>query len=245
MALQQRPLVGSVTTQAANLRAFPYEDGIRPGTLATQVGAPALPNLTPLSRSGDNWTVWADSDPTSEAFTITSNATPATAGDFTLTFEGETTAAIAFDATAAEIKTALELLSNVNVDDLSVAATAEVDLGVASAVVTITADGSQYEGLPVALTADFSGLTGNVHVIANTATGAATTNEIDGLLWQPVGTHASSATEETTIGVFRSGRVHHDDVPVPTGESQSLLTIALKSAVLRQKNIEVSGVAGA
>lgn len=36
-----------------------------------------------------------------------------TGGDFTLTFEGQETAAIAWDATAADVETALELLSTI------------------------------------------------------------------------------------------------------------------------------------
>jgi hypothetical protein len=48
----------------------------------------------------------------------------ATAGTFTLTYEGETTAAIAYDASKAAIKTALELLSTVASDDISVGGTA-------------------------------------------------------------------------------------------------------------------------
>lgn len=47
-------------------------------------------------------------------------ATGGTAGDFTLTFEGETTAAIAYNATAAQVQAALELLSNIDAGDLAV-----------------------------------------------------------------------------------------------------------------------------
>lgn len=42
-----------------------------------------------------------------------------TGGTFTLTFDGQTTAAIAFDATAAAVQTALEALSNVDVGEVS------------------------------------------------------------------------------------------------------------------------------
>lgn len=54
---------------------------------------------------------------TNEVQDIAVTGTP-TGGDFTLTFRTETTAAIAFDATAAEVQTALEALSNILVGDV-------------------------------------------------------------------------------------------------------------------------------
>lgn len=47
----------------------------------------------------------------------------ATGGTFTVTYDGQTTAAIAYNATTAQIKTALELLSTVAVDDITVSGT--------------------------------------------------------------------------------------------------------------------------
>lgn len=47
----------------------------------------------------------------------------ATDGTFTLTFDGQTTGNIAYNATAAQIKTALEGLSNVDTDDITVTGT--------------------------------------------------------------------------------------------------------------------------
>ena len=44
----------------------------------------------------------------------------ATGGTFTLTFDGQTTAALTFPPTAAEVKAALEALSNIDDDDLTV-----------------------------------------------------------------------------------------------------------------------------
>jgi flagellar hook protein FlgE len=58
---------------------------------------------------------------TSEVQTVTidGNAVP-DGGTYTLTYGGQTTAAIDWDATPAEIKTALEALPNVNADDITV-----------------------------------------------------------------------------------------------------------------------------
>src|SRR5262249_15116779 len=48
----------------------------------------------------------------------TVRATNATGGTFTLTFNGQTTAPLAYNATAAQIDTALEALSNVGVNNI-------------------------------------------------------------------------------------------------------------------------------
>jgi flagellar hook protein FlgE len=58
----------------------------------------------------------------SEKQTLTPSA-QAASGTFTLTYDGQTTAAINYDATAAQIKTALETLSNVASGDITVAGT--------------------------------------------------------------------------------------------------------------------------
>jgi len=247
MATQPDDLIGTPEYQVQPLRCFPAHDGIRPGKLAQFGSDTELPNLTPLAfdQTNDQWAVFDDSV-TQEVYTITSNSTPATAGTFTLSIDGET-ATVDFDATAAEIQTALEGLSNIAPGDVTCVATAEADLGVADAVVTITFGGN-YSGVAVAITADFSGLTGNVHVLANTANGSgADTDQIDGFLWAPAEPHTALAAGETIIQVFRAGSVHHDDVPLPTTSSQTQagLTAALKDQSLRMKNIEVLGLEGA
>lgn len=57
--------------------------------------------------------------PTSEVQTVTVTGAP-TGGTYTLTFSGQTTAALAYNATAAQVKAALEALSNINVGDVLV-----------------------------------------------------------------------------------------------------------------------------
>jgi hypothetical protein len=54
-----------------------------------------------------------------EAQTVTITGTP-TGGTFTLTFDGQTTAGIAYNATAAAVQSALEALSNINPGDVAV-----------------------------------------------------------------------------------------------------------------------------
>lgn len=106
-----------------------------------------------------------------EVNTITSHATtPATAGTFTLTVEGQTTAGIAYNATAADVQAALEALSNVAVGDVTVVATAESNLGAPLAIVTINWTKAM-GGKDLAVSANFGGLTGNPHVLATPTQG--------------------------------------------------------------------------
>lgn len=191
-------------------------------------GSGTLGKLTPVTfnTSTNFWQVWGAG--TVEISTITSNATPATAGDFTLTVDGNTTAAIAFDATAADIQAALEALPNIAPGDVTAVATTGVDLGDASAVVTLTW-GGVFVGLDVALTATMGGLTGNAHVLAEATAGvvdAYGTSVIAGFLWPD---EVVLATGEVLGQVMLAGEIHYDDIPLPSGETEADLKAALRS----------------
>ena len=245
MATQPDKLIGDPVQQTQPLRFFPDHDGVRPGTFAAVAADVEIPHGTPVSfdSSTDNWKIW--DDPVNEVFTITSNATPATAGDFTLTFAGEETAAIAFDADADAVQAALEALAAIDPGDVAAVQTSGTDLGDASAVVTITM-GGKYTGEAVALTADFSGLTGNAHALANPTDGSGDqTSQIDGFVYSPAGPITLLLAGETIHQIFRKGSVHRDDVPLPTTSSQTqgALDVALRDQSLRMKNIEVLGLA--
>lgn len=108
---------------------------------------------------------------TAEVQTVTITGTP-TGGTFTLTFQGETTAAIAYNATAAAVEAALEALSVVNVNDVTV--TGGPGPGTAYTVTF----GGQYSGENVVqLTASGASLTGGSTpaVTVTTATGGGST----------------------------------------------------------------------
>lgn len=78
-----------------------------------------------------------------------------TGGDFTLTFDGQTTAAIVYNAAAAAVQSALEALSNIAPGDVVVAGGA-----LPSTPVTVTFGGA-YAGVNVPqMTGDDTGLTG-------------------------------------------------------------------------------------
>lgn len=74
------------------------------------------------TKDGSSWGVGpynvVASAGTDEVQTVTITGTP-TGGTFTLTFDGEETAAIAYNATAAAVKSALEALSNINEGDIA------------------------------------------------------------------------------------------------------------------------------
>lgn len=101
-------------------------------------GSGTLAVLTPVGFDDVNnvWGVWTAK--TAEINTITSGGSPPTSGYFTLTVNGEKTAPLAYNATAAAIQAALILLEGVGVGGVTAAATTEANLGVAAAVVTIT-----------------------------------------------------------------------------------------------------------
>ncbi len=98
----------------------------------------------------------------------TLNLGAATAGTVTITFDGETTAAINFNATAAAVQTAMEGLSNVNAGDVTVTG------GPLPGTITLTFAG-QYRGVNVPqITVTPTGLTGGTVTVATTTQGGST-----------------------------------------------------------------------
>lgn len=246
MALIPKELFGTPVSQTQCPRAFPYQDGIEVGTLTAFSADVSLPNLTPLFYNDATgfWDVWLGQS--NEVNTITSNATPATAGTFTLTVNGQTTAAIAFNATAANVQTALEALSNVAPGDVAAVATSGANLGAASAVVTLNWGGT-FAGQNVAITATMGGLTGNAHVLATSTQGGTSASDgsvIDGFLWTPDAPHLGLLAGQTHVQVFKMGVIHAADIPVPTGESRADLNEALLASNLREKGINLQGLVG-
>jgi hypothetical protein len=126
-------------------------------TIATSLAEPTLANLrTALNQ--------VNSGGTNEVQTI--NLGAATAGSITITFDGQATGAIAWNATAAAVQTALESLSNVNPGDVTVTG------GPLPATITLTF-GGQYAGTNVAqVTVSPTGLTGGTVTVATTTVGA-------------------------------------------------------------------------
>jgi hypothetical protein len=106
---------------------------------------------------------------TSEVQTVTITGTP-TGGTFTLTFLGETTAAIAYNAAASAVKSALEALSTINVGEVSVSG------GPGPGTPWVVTFGGRYAGDNVSqMTASGASLTGGSSpaVAVTTTTGGA------------------------------------------------------------------------
>lgn len=93
--------------------------------------------------------------PVGEAQTVDIEGTAPTGGTFTLTFQGQTTAPIAYNASAANVKTALDALSNLETGDTAVTGGA-----LPGTAVVVTFQG-RYAGADVSrMNADGSALTG-------------------------------------------------------------------------------------
>ena len=105
---------------------------------------------------------------TDEEETITKSGT-VTAGTFTITYSAQTTSAIDFDATAAEIQTALEALSNLAPGDVIVSGGP-----ISTTPVTIVFQGTLAGTNVGPITVDSTGLTGGgTYVVATTIAGGA------------------------------------------------------------------------
>tara|TARA_R110002096_G_scaffold77443_3_gene182359 strand:- start:103 stop:855 length:753 start_codon:yes stop_codon:yes gene_type:complete len=218
-------------------------------TLGPVSGAPEMPIGTPLSWDSSA-SKWAPLTQPSDAaiFTITANATPASAGAFVVQVDGLSVTAL-FDVTAAALATAINAMLLDAGKDYTVAgvATAGTDLGDANAIVTLTF--SENAGAPtVAL--DVIGLTGNVHVLATSDAGTQIngTDEIAGFLAHQKA--QSSASDDVQITVMLAGEVHRDDINTALiraallgSPSEAEVDTALKSAKLRQRGITVRGLA--
>ncbi len=181
MALQTNELFAGPTTVAVKPRM--HAERLKVVQLAA--GTALLPVGTPLARNSSTgfWVPYAQpADPA--IFTISSNATPATAGTFDLLIDG-LTVELAFNVAAADLQTAVNavLAAAGKPYTVSAAATTGANLGAASAVITITFTANA--GAP-SVDLDVSDLTGNAHVLAVTDAGSALndTNTIRAFLYE-------------------------------------------------------------
>lgn len=92
----------------------------------------------------------------------------ATVGTFTLTYSGQTTGNIVFDASAATIQTALEGLSNIEVGDVIVTETTAPSVGVNGGIFDIEFDATLGEQNVAEMTIDDTLLTGTASISTTT-----------------------------------------------------------------------------
>lgn len=154
------------------------------------------------------------SGPTSEVQTVTITGGP-TGGTYTLTFSGQTTTAIPYNATATQVKTALEGLSNINPGDVLVSGGPHPGTAVVVAFV------GQYLGDDVAQMTASGSFTGGsspaIAVATTTAGGGSSASDgtevlagflVDGIFFNPTSTKAAGA-------LLWHGEVFAEQCPVP------------------------------
>ncbi|MER6844844.1 hypothetical protein [Streptomyces platensis] len=163
---------------------------------------------------------------TNEVQTVTITGSP-TGGTFTLTWSGQTTAAIAYNATAATVRTALEALSNIAPGDVTVT-------GSAGGPYTVTFGGANLGDDVAQMTASGASLTGGsspaVSVATTTGGGAAGASDgtqvFAGLLYTETAFNPGSTKCGAALMVH--GDVRMDKLPLPferpasTGRTDSI-----------------------
>ncbi len=177
-----------------------------------------VPSGLLLSKVGDYYIPF---DAANEVQTVTIGG-GASGGTFTLSFGGETTAAIAFGATAAAVQTALEALSNVEVGDIVVS-------GSAGGPYTLTF-GGQYTGINVPQLTSTSSLTGGTPTITHATTTAggssASALVVDAILLYSVGLLLSNGATSTSVivPVTKDATIIPAKLPVAAQRSISRFT---------------------
>jgi hypothetical protein len=254
MALKKHSLL-SQTDLVPTPRLYPFEDGTKRVRLAASAGAELLPLGCPIAYNSSSqlWQPWTQ--PSDQAiYTITANATPASAGTFQLMIDG-LASVHAFDVTAAAMEAELQaLLADAGKPwSLTCAQTAGTDLGDASAVVTITFD--EAAGAP-SVDLDASGLTGNPHVLAASDPGTQLngTDKIEGFIYQKnpgeEGVQLDASDDVLAVIVHR-GVVYRDDVNTAAirtvlaafgAPAEAEMDAALRDPELRKKDLIVRGL---
>lgn len=148
-----------------------------------------------------------------ETQTITIDAT---GGTFTVSLSGETTAAVDFDATAAELQTALEELLAVAPGDITVTG------GPGATSAFVLTFGGQYGGGNVpAVTTDAGSLTGGAGtaVVATTNEGSASGGSPAGLLFS---TQSTVGATDVHVAVLDAGNILSARLPANNGWDASM-----------------------
>lgn len=225
MALSSTDLFASATNPA-QLRYFPDAAGsIQPKTFAQ--GSALLPKGLPVSFN-EATNFWGPLQGLFEVSLFTAHAsTPATAGDFFLVVNGEITADIAFDATPAEMQTAIEALGGVKLGDIVVAESGG-GFDATDGLVTFTW-GAHMRDEGLVVTMDQVGISaGSDGVFSESTAGVDGTAILAGFLWPDE--LQLLASNESLGQVMLKGRIHFDDIPVSAGNyTEAQLKASLRS----------------
>ena len=149
-----------------------------------------------------------------------SASTNATGGTFTLTFNGQTTAPLPFNATAAQIAAALGALSNIG------AANIQATGGpVNTANVLVTWKGTFEEQDVATLTSDATGLTGTTPTVTigvGTGAGGSNTTARQGGLWRMPAADSGRSAMNTNDLRGKINRIKVKDGDIATAEANKL-----------------------
>jgi len=215
---------GDVTVAGSLANGFSFTFG---GNLAAQDITVLLPDPSGLTGNRIVITTTQDSAAfTNEQQNVTVVGGPQ-GGTFTLTFEGNTTSAIAYDATAAAVKTALEALATIGAGDLGVTKTN-------TNVYSITFRGTRRgENVP-AISGDATSLTGSTVYITTVQTADLPVNDTQRVTVEG----ATGGTYTLTFGVSTSGPIVYNAAPALV---ESILEAM---ASIGAGNVAVSGSTG-
>lgn len=235
MSLNANQLYDSTSTSAAK-RFWPT--AIAPKTFDGVGGAPLLAQLTPVYKdpTTDQWLVWSQDN---EIQTLTFDAT---GGVYTVSFDGETSGSLTYLNTSGDtavILAALEGLSSINPGDVTVSRGTPVG-NVTIFTVTFTGAWAAKNVPAIAVTETLTGGGGTL-VQATTQTGQGSAG-IDGFVYEKAGAQLH-ATDETIHNVIMGGTIHYADIPLPAGESQTMLDNILKNG-MRAKGFTIQGLVG-
>jgi hypothetical protein len=208
-------LVGTNDTNSILLDTTKFTEGVHWEKGTALQPRNILKSGIPLGRLTTNGLYVPYSGPRSEVQTVTITGTP-TGGTYTLTFSGQTTAGIPYNATAAQVKAALEALSNIGAGEVAVAG------GPHPGTAVVVTFGGQYLGDDVAqMTASAAGLTGGtspaVTVTTSTAGGGASATDGSEVFHGFLATESMFApgSTKTSGALLWFGEVFANLTPVP------------------------------
>lgn len=237
MALNPNNLLTTATGLGSGLRVFPTS--VQPKTF--KLGSGTLAKLAPLQfeDASGQWIEWPGG--TSEINVITADATVATDGTFILTI---TKGGIEFVIPAIDHDVSTSALDTLITNALGLAAADLVvtegggglDANNGTCTLTWAAEMGEQN---IIISADFSGLTGNVHVLSTSQAGVA--GRIDGFVWPDA--VVLDADEEVLGQVMLGGRIHAGDLIAATSASVGAVRAACADKQLRDSGFIFEGLA--
>lgn len=207
---------------------------VRPKNFAA--GSGTIAKLTPLAfnTSTNLWVPWKQTV-TSEVSTLVGTGT-ISGGNYTITVNGETTAAIAHSANAATIQAALEALGGIDQGDVTV--TGGPMSTNTNAVLTW---GGKWAGVNMAVSVTSSVTGGGSVAVTETTAGANPNgvNVIKGFAFEDI---VLNASDEVIGNVLMRGDIHFDDIPIISGNDANGLKAALRTGGVRQLGFDIQGL---